>query len=336
MYEGPRPKAVALFSGGLDSALAVYLVRRSGVQVIGLHSTSFFSPRELEDQGSKLRLLAEQLEMPLRFIPKGPDFLEIVKKPEYGHGKHLNPCIDCRILTLKTAKRVMREEGASFIVTGEVVGQRPMSQRRHTLRMIEKRADCADLVLRPLSAKLLPPTIPEIEGLVDRNAMMGIGGRGRKAQLAMAAEFGLHDYAAPAGGCPLTEEGYSRRLRDLLADGAPVLNADLRALSFGRRIRVRDGLRLIVGRNQRENQELVMLAAGQAPLYFPLDFPGPVVLARGTPGPEEDALIGAVIRRYSKPSARGEAIVVERPGQKPRTFRVAGVADEEWISERLL
>jgi tRNA-uridine 2-sulfurtransferase len=326
---------VALFSGGLDSALAVYLVRRSGVRVIGLHSTSFFSPSGLEDKDSQLRILADQLEIPLRFAPKGPEFLEIVKKPVYGHGKHLNPCIDCRILTLKTAKRMMTEEGASFIVTGEVVGQRPMSQMRHTLRLIEKQAGCAGLVLRPLSAKLLPPTTPELEGLVDRNTMMGIGGRGRKVQLALAEDLGLRGYAPPAGGCPLTEEGYSHRLRDLLGDGSPISDADLRALSLGRHLRVREGLKLIVGRNQRENEAIQTLAL-QSSLYRPLDFPGPVVLVRGTPSEEEDILIGAVILRYSKLSSRGEWILVEDRNAGSRKLRVTRAADEQWVSQRLL
>jgi hypothetical protein len=332
---GAASVAVALFSGGLDSALAVYLARRAGVRVIGLYATSFFSPPGLDERDSRLRLLADQLEIPLRFVSKEPEFLEIVRKPMYGHGKHLNPCIDCRILTLKLAKQAMIEEGASFIVTGEVVGQRPMSQRRDTLMMIEKRADCAGLVLRPLSAKLLPPTIPEMQGLVDREAMRAIGGRGRKVQLALAQEIGLQGYAPPAGGCPLTEEGYSRRLADLLQDGGSVSKADLRALSLGRHLRVREGLKLIVGRNHSENEALQALEH-DGTLYRPLDFPGPVVIARGTASEEEEIIIGGVIRRYAKPSARKEAILVRERHGGYRTLRITSNADENWIATRLL
>ncbi len=187
-----RVSALALLSGGLDSALAIHLVKRQGIDVTALHFPSFFSSLDPTGKDSPVQVLAKNLDVPLILMPKGDDFVDIIRNPRYGLGKNLNPCIDCRIYTFIKAKQLMEEMGASFIVTGEVAGQRPMSQRKHTMRLIDKRSRCEGIILRPLSAKVLPATIAETEGLVDREQLLAVTGRSRKTQLALATRMGTH------------------------------------------------------------------------------------------------------------------------------------------------
>jgi len=330
-----RVSALALLSGGLDSALAIHLVKRQGIDVTALHFLSVFSPVDPTAKDSPVQVLAENLEVPLILMPKGDDFLELIRNPRYGIGKNLNPCIDCRIYTFIKAKELMEEMGASFIVTGEVAGQRPMSQRKHTMRLIDKRSGCEGIILRPLSAKVLPATIPETEGLVDREQLLAVTGRSRKTQLALAHEWGLTGYSPPAGGCLLTDPGFARRLRDLLEDSAEVSKSDLKLLRMGRHIRLRYGLKIVVGRNEEENQRITDLA-GAATLFEPNDFPGPVILALGDPEPQEEPLIGSILRRYVKESARGERIGIHCRDGSDRVIQVSDVAQEDWIADRMI
>jgi tRNA-uridine 2-sulfurtransferase len=331
----PGRKAVALLSGGLDSALAIYLVKRQGIDVVAVHFTSFFSLLDAGDEESPVRRLARQLKVPLRLLPKGKDFLQIIRNPRYGHGKNLNPCIDCRIYTFVKAKKLMEEIGASFIVTGEVVGQRPMSQRRNAIRLIEKRSGCDGLVLRPLSAKLLPETRMEEAGFVDREQLLDVAGRGRKVQIRMAAELGLSGYSAPAGGCLLTDKRFSSRVRDLLAHTDDISAADLELLHIGRHLRIRPGLKIVIGRNEAENNRIEPLATVGS-LFSPVNFPGPLVLALGRVEPDDEALIGSVLRRYAKESSRGEWISVQADKGGERRIRVVDQADKDWISDHMI
>lgn len=328
-------KAIALISGGLDSALAIYLVQRQGVEVSAVHFSSFFSTIDAETAHSPVRAIARQLGVRLVLIEKGDDFLDVIRHPRYGHGKNINPCVDCRIYTLVKARELMEQVGASFLVTGEVLGQRPMSQRRDTLRLVEKRSDCDGIVLRPLSAKLLPPTKPELTGLVNRAELLDIQGRGRKVQFALAQEIGLEGFSAPAGGCLLTDPGFARRLRDLLDYRPDVSRAELSALKIGRHVRLSRGLKIVVGRNHAENETLETLAASGT-LFQPGDFPGPSVLAQGRFTPDEERVIGSIIRRYSKESTRGGVIEIREPGRELRRIEVAEVADEDWIADRMI
>lgn len=328
-------KAVALLSGGLDSALAIHLVKRQGVEITALHFPSFFSPLDADSEEAPVKLLARQLGVPLVLQPKGKEFIDIIRNPRYGHGKNLNPCIDCRIYTFVKARDFMEEIGASFIVTGEVAGQRPMSQRKQTMKLIEKRAGCEGIILRPLSAHALEPTRPEDEGVVDRTRLLGLTGRGRKPQLQMAEEMGLHGYSPPAGGCLLTDRGFSERLRDLLEDKADVSEAELNLLRVGRHIRVRPGLKIVVGRNQSDNQRLEELSSGN-PMFHPVDFPGPVVLADGLPDADEELLIAGIVSRYARESSRGEWVEARYGAGEARRIRVLHITADDWIQEHLL
>lgn len=328
-------KAVALISGGLDSALAISLVKRQGIDVTALHFTSFFSPLDTSEQRSPVRALARQLGVPLVLIPKGPEFLDLIRNPKHGHGKNLNPCIDCRIYTLVKAREFMKEAGASFLVTGEVAGQRPMSQRKDTIRFIEKRSGCDGIIVRPLSAKALPESLPERQGIVDREQFLDVVGRGRKVQLKLAEDLGLHGYSPPAGGCLLTDKTFSRRLRDLLDHTQDVSSADLELLRFGRHIRLRPGLKIVVSRNEEENSRIEKLATAGT-LFFPLDFPGPCVLASGKPEPGEEVVIGSILRRYSKEATRGDRIGVRGSDAVERTIVVTSTATNEWIADHMV
>jgi tRNA-uridine 2-sulfurtransferase len=327
-------KALALLSGGLDSALAIYLAQRQGIEVTAVHFTSFFSPLDAERKDSCVQSVAEQLGISLILQPKGPEFLDIIRNPRHGHGKNLNPCIDCRIYTFIKARALMEELGASFLVTGEVAGQRPMSQRRDTMRLIDKRSGCDGLVLRPLSAKLLPPTLPEKEGIVDREQLLDVAGRGRKVQMRLAAELGLKGYSAPAGGCLLTDKNFSRRARDLLADQDEVSQNDLTLLQLGRHIRIRPGLKVVVGRSEQENNRLFEEFADAGLTFYSLDCPGPLTLVRGVPTPDEEILIGGIVRRYCKESRRGTGIGIRDPQSGERRIQVTNVADDDWLAER--
>jgi len=333
--ESVKKKAVALMSGGLDSALAVHLVKQQGIEVTAVHFTSFFSTTDPSDENWPVGKLAQQLGVPVVLRPKGRDFLDLIRNPRYGHGKNINPCIDCRIYTFIKAKAFMEEIGASFMVTGEVVGQRPMSQRRHTIRLIEKQAECDGIVLRPLSARTLERTLPELDGTVDRDRLLNVAGRGRKVQLALAQQLGLTGYSPPAGGCLLTDRVFAGRLADLLRHTLEPSQPELDLLRFGRHMRLHEGLRIVVGRKQDENDRLDDLSNAGV-LFYPLDFPGPSILAIGRPTPEEESIIGGVVRRYSKESYRQGQIAAREPSGRERIVAVHHIADDPWISSHMI
>jgi tRNA-uridine 2-sulfurtransferase len=328
-------KAVALFSGGLDSVLAVHLIKRQGIDVTAVHFTSFFSLGDPEAEDSPVLVTSRQLDVPVVFIPRGPDFLDLLRNPRYGYGKNVNPCIDCRIHSLSKARQYMEQIGATFLITGEVVGQRPMSQRRHTLRLIEKQANCKGIVVRPLSAKVLPPTGPEEAGIIDRQDLLNVAGRGRKIQLALADELGLTGYSAPAGGCLLTDKNFSRRVRDLLKDSDNFSTRDFQILKIGRHYRIRPGLKVAVGRSESENDKLEAFCEGNI-LFFPDDFPGPLVLVFGRPTPDEIKLIGGLVRRHAKRVYWRENVRMNDPETGTQIVQSGDVPSEEWLAEHLI
>ncbi|MBI5250219.1 MAG: hypothetical protein HY912_12055 [Desulfomonile tiedjei] len=210
-----------------------------------------------------------------------------------------------------------------------------MSQRRHTLRLIEKQAECQGIVLRPLSAKVLPPTGPEDADVVDRDLLLDVAGRGRKVQLALASKLNLTGFSAPAGGCLLTDKNFSRRVRDLLQHSDDLSHEDLEALRIGRHYRIRPGLKVIVGRRESENDRLESLSSGKV-LFSPSDFPGPVILVVGKPDSEELELIGGLIRRYSKQTYREGKISVHDPETGTQIVQATGVPSDDWLTQHLI
>lgn len=298
-------KAISLLSGGLDSILATKIIKEQGIEVVALHFTSPFCTCTKGDKGCGLQAVrtARELDVEVLVRLKGMDYLEIVRAPKHGHGRGLNPCIDCRIFMLKEARKLMKEIGASFVVTGEVLGQRPMSQRRETIRLIERESGLEGLILRPLSAKHFPPALPEIEGIVDREKLYDIAGRGRKSQYELVDAMSLKEFSCPGGGCLLTDPVFARRMKDLFAEEEGFTMRDVTLLKIGRHFRLRPGLKLILGRNEGENGRLQAAQTPPHVLLTPTQFPGPTGLLTGAPGTEDLEIAGNLIALYGKNDA---------------------------------
>ena len=276
--KGKRTKAVALLSGGLDSTLAVKLVLDQGIDV---EAVNFVSPFCLCRKGGCGALeVAKNLNIPLKTITVGEEYLRIVRKPQFGYGKNMNPCIDCRIFMLKKAKKYAEEIGASFIFTGEVLGQRPMSQHRKTLGIIEKEAGLKGKILRPLSAKLLPPTEVERKGLVSRETLLSIDGRSRKKQIRLAQELKVTEYSCPGGGCLLTYREFTSKLKDLFERKKRISLKDVRLLKVGRHFRFGKN-KIIVGRNEAENGLLLQMKMTNDYCFEAQDTGSPITLLQG-------------------------------------------------------
>jgi len=248
-------KAVGLLSGGLDSTLAVKLMIDQGVEVHVLNFVTPFCTCTRKGCKHEASRVAELFNVPVKIISAGKAYIEMIKNPKHGYGKNMNPCIDCRIFLFQKAKKYMEEIGARFIVTGEVLGQRPMSQHKKALNVIEKESETEGLVVRPLSAKLFPPTIPEEKKWIDREKLLSIQGRRRIPQMELAKEFGINDYPCPAGGCRLTDPGFAKRLREAFEHDEDTIK-DIRLLRYGRHFRLESGAKVIVGRNEEENKIL--------------------------------------------------------------------------------
>ena len=293
-------KAVALISGGLDSVLAAKVVLEQGFTVVGLYFTSAFSKSYGQERDTHAALVSKAIGIDLRVMDMGQEYIDLVRNPVHGYGKNINPCIDCKIFMLRKSKEVMQEVKAPFVVTGEVLGQRPMSQRRDTLDLIERDADLKGMILRPLSAALLPPTRAELDGLIQRDKLLGISGRSRAVQLQLAERYGIRGYSTPAGGCLLTDKNFSEKLRDLYGDKRSVTPDDVRLLTVGRHYRLDAGIKIVVGRDNKENNVLMSLATHGYHLFTPHDFPGPVALLNGEPTQDIKQTIGRLIITYSK------------------------------------
>jgi tRNA U34 2-thiouridine synthase MnmA/TrmU len=266
-------KAVALFSGGLDSILAVKLIREQRIEVRRVNfKTPFFGL-------DKTHAAIKNLDIDLEIIDITQELLEILRNPKHGFGKNMNPCIDCHALMFKKAGEYMTRIGASFILSGEVLGERPMSQNRNSLNIIERESGFEGRILRPLSALLLAETIPEKEGLVERNKLLNISGRSRKRQIELAAKMGIEDYPSPAGGCKLTEPAFSKRLRDLFTQGVFSLE-EIELLKLGRHFRLSRDIKLVVGRNKEENKQLLNFFQNEDYLFEAKNLKGPVSLLK--------------------------------------------------------
>ncbi len=302
------PSCLVMFSGGLDSIIATHLLKSQGLDVTALH---FVLPFEsgIGKEHVSVRRYAEEAGVALRIEEEGREFLGMVKNPRFGYGKYANPCVDCRIHRLQKAKKIMEETGASFIATGEVIGQRPMSQRRDSMFTVEKRSGLKGLLLRPLSAKLLPPTQAELDGIVDRERLLAISGRGRKIQFTYAKEYGL-THATPAGGCRLTEESTGRRFEDLKEHYPDFDITDFSLLAYGRHIRITPRAKVIVGRDHQENIILEKLIRPKDIRFQMADMEGPVGVVNGGISEEELHTAAAVVARYSKARTTKRARVI--------------------------
>ena len=252
-------KALVLFSGGLDSMISIKLLASQGIEVTAIHIDIGFSGDE--KKAEILRRRANEAGAEFKIVDIRNEYLrEVLFTPKHGYGKHFNPCIDCHGYMFKTALAMMSAEGASFIATGEVIGQRPMSQRRDAMAQVKNAAgDEEDLILRPMSAQLMKPTKPEREGWVDRSKLLGISGRDRKRQLALAKEFGFSEFETPGGGCLLTIESFSNKIKDFVKFDPDMTSADMQLLRIGRHLRLANGTKMVIGRDENDNAKLLAL-----------------------------------------------------------------------------
>lgn len=309
-------KCVAMISGGVDSALAAKLMLEQGIEVHGLYLAMSWGCCEQ----SKAQACAQQLGIPLMVLSVGEAYLDVIRAPKYGYGSGMNPCVDCRIYMFRIAKRYLEEIGAGFVVTGEVLGQRPMSQMRRPLHLIEADSGLEGLLLRPLSAQCLEPTLPELLGVVDRERLLRIAGRSRETQFHLAKAGGLTGYSQPAGGCLLTDASFARKTRDLFAHEARPTTKDMELLTIGRHFRLGPSTKIIVGRNELENLQLEGHAQAGYVCVRPL-FAAPAALVVGKWNEEAADTAMTLIARYTK---------VEKLPQKTLEFRVTPpVRDEQ-------
>ena len=273
-----KTKALALFSGGLDSTLATELILRQGIEIVAINFQNPFCLCTKEGRGPLQA--AKQLGIKLKVVNVGNQYLQIVRNPKHGYGKNMNPCIDCRIFILKKAKKLAKDMDVSFIFTGDVLDERPMSQHFKALKTIEEEAGLKGKILRPLSARLLPETVVEKKGLVDRAKLWDIHGRSRKPQIKLAAEFNIKDYPFPAGGCLLTCKEYAKKLRDLFEHKKRCSMVDIALLKVGRHFRFREN-KIIVGRNEAENNLLTAKKSWNDYYFEVPDIGSPITLLKG-------------------------------------------------------
>ena len=318
-----KVRALSLMSGGLDSMLAARVLLDQGIEVKGItFDTPFFGP-----EGAKKA--ADQLGIALLVVDIGAAHLEMVKNPQYGYGSQMNPCIDCHALMIKKAGRIMDKEGFDLLSTGEVLGQRPMSQRKDALRAVDKLSGYEGYILRPLSAKLLPETIPEREGKIDRRRLLDIRGRSRKRQMALAAHYSLKEYPSPGGGCMLTKAGFADRLRDLLATQKNVGLKEVELLKWGRQLRLPGGKRLVVGRVHGDNLKPQDLAREEDLLLRVKGVPGPTGLIAAMVEEHEVELAANVVAAYSDAETGTDAFVM-LSGRENREILVTVRPKEEF------
>lgn len=322
-------KAVSLLSGGLDSTLATKVVLNQGIEVIGLH---FAMPWGCCDR-SAAYTAAKLFGIPIMVFKMKEDYLEVIRSPKYGYGRAMNPCVDCRIHMYRKAKAYMESIDASFVITGEVLGQRPKSQMLQSLKTIERDTALERLILRPLSAHLLDPTLPEEEGIVDRSLLLGISGRSRRIQMALAEEEGIRDYPTPAGGCLLTDDTFARRVKDLFDHAVDLTVEDMELLRLGRHFRPGPLTKIIVGRDESENDILEYYGVSRL-LFRPVNFPGPSTLVVGENNPESERIVASLIFRYgSLPKEEKMQEVVLECQKGERRFSSDTLLEKEALEE---
>jgi tRNA-specific 2-thiouridylase len=329
---GKRGHAIVLFSGGLDSALAVLLMLQQDIEVTALTFMTHFGC-DLGDRsscGSDPYPAAEKFGFQVKLMHLGQKFIDIVENPVFGRGAHMNPCIDCRILMLREAKTFMEMSGADFVVTGEVLGQRPFSQQRDKIFLTMRESGLKGKLLRPLSAKLLPPTEAELSGMIDREKLEAISGRSRRRQQELAVQFGLEDYPTPGGGCLLTDAGYSNRLRDLLQHSPHLTFDDLNLLRVGRHFRIAPDCKVVIGRNEADNNRLLSMRRDYHYVLEAPDVGSPLTVVSGTASDENLRKAACMTARYSDARHSPEVrVVATRLADSSRIEMIVPPADDE-------
>ena len=334
--EKEKKKVVALLSGGLDSQLAVRMMQEQGFEVSAVAIKTPFCDFDCgRGCGFEIRERSDDLNVNLKTVYLGDEYIEMLKNPKHGIGAGFNPCVDCRTMMFDAAKKHMEEIGAEFIISGEVLGQRPMSQHGPALRTIEKDSDLVGKIVRPLSAGLLPETIPEKEGLIKRENLGMIRGRTRRNQLEMAKKYGIENPPNAGGGCLLTEPQFGIKAKDLFSHTEnPTIN-DIDLLKIGRHFRLDEQTKFIVGRNKDENEMIKAIALPGDILLEAKDFVGPVSILRGSNAKEHLKFASAVTLRYSDAPNNEQAIVSIRDNDLVEEIVSESAEEESYIKFRM-
>lgn len=318
-------RALAMMSGGLDSTLAAKLIKDQGIEVIGICFKSYFFGEE------SAKKMCEQIGIELKVVNFSREHFEMVKNPKHGWGKNMNPCIDCHAMMMNYAGKLLEEYNADFIVTGEVLNQRPMSQNKQALNTVKNESGFANKILRPLCALNLEPTEMEISGLVDREKLMKISGRSRKVQMELANKWGLVDYPSPAGGCKLTEPNYSVRLRDALDRKGDLTDKEIGLLRFGRHFLTPSGTKVIVSRTSDEGEEIKKIITKEDTVLLPYSHKGAMGIILGDASKEDKELAARIVARYTK-GKDAESVVIKAGFYKTKfedVFEIKAASDEE-------
>ena len=312
-----KVRGLGLFSGGLDSMLSICLLREQGIEMEAVTFTSPFFDSAPAVRGAKA------IGVPLRLVDFTDDIFDLLEHNRYGFGSGMNPCIDCHSRMILRAAEIREREGFDFVSTGEVVGQRPMSQNRNSLNAVSKTSGAREVLLRPLSAQLLPPTPMEEDGRVDRSRLLALEGRNRKPQMELAAKFGITEYPSPAGGCKLTEPNFAKRLKEMKAHEGLGRRELIGALKVGRHFRLPGGARAVVGRNRSDNEAIRGMLGPQDTLMRSVDVPGPTVLLVGPSSDDDLRLAAGLCARYAD-GHRPDGVLVRfvRHGQPNLEIRV--------------
>ena len=333
---GEKKKVVALLSGGLDSQLAVKMMQKQGFEVSAVAIKTPFCDFDCgRGCGFEIHGRADDLGVNLKTVYLGDEYIEMLKNPKHGFGAGMNPCVDCRAMMFDAAKKHMDEIGAEFIISGEVVGQRPMSQHRPALKTIEKDSGLEGKIVRPLSAGLLPPTEPEKNGLIKREDLGMIRGRSRKPQLAMAKEFGIQDPPNAGGGCLLTDPGFGLRAKDLFNHTETPTTNDIDLLKIGRHFRLDENAKLIVGRDHNENEIIKALALPDDIILEAKDQMGPTTMIRGKELEKHKGLAASVTLRYSDAPSDQKSKVVFKVGNEQSEILAHKASEEEYLKYRI-
>ncbi len=287
-------RALAMISGGLDSILAAKLIKDQDIEVIGICFKSYFF------EADKAIDMCKQIDIPLDIIDFSKEHLEMVKHPKHGYGKNINPCIDCHAMMMRYTGELLKKYDADFIVTGEVLNQRPMSQNKRSLELVKKESGFEDKIIRPLCAKNLEPTAMELNNLVCREKLLDISGRSRHRQMELANLWNIKDYPSPAGGCKLTEPNYAERLKDLLSHKENITESDINMLRYGRHFRFNENVKIVVGRTYEESKNLKKYIQNGDFIFFPKNYSGSIVIATGVIDMDSIAFAAALSGRYSK------------------------------------
>ena len=326
-----KTTAIALFSGGLDSILACRVMMEQGVRVRAVQFVTPFFGYELLAREQEYRLqIKHQYGIEVQVRDLSLQYIQLLRNPPHGFGKHFNPCVDCKILLISEARRLFSELGASFLISGEVIGQRPMSQRRDTLRIIERDSGCEGLLLRPLCAQALKPTQPELDGRVDRERLLNLAGRTRTPQMELAARYGIQDYPSPAGGCVLTDPILAKRIARFYDEQAEFEPDDIRLLLAGRIFRLPQGGLLAMGRNEKENEKITALLRPRDWVLRAADRPGPLAVLRFSEDPSDLKAAAGLVARYSKKTGTREVPIQARSGERVLDFTAFPLPDDQF------